>query len=120
MPRRLTWWLGLLVVAIELTGLASPAVASAQHVFDKINAATGSTYYENALGGKTFQDTATYHAVGGCPLGQATDGYGRVKGYDNLYISDGSLIPRGIVANPALSITALAERNIEQIIKQDF
>jgi cholesterol oxidase len=58
--------------------------------------------------------------VGGCPLGQATDDYGRVKGYQNLYISDGSLIPRGIVANPALTVAALTERNIETIIKEDF
>jgi cholesterol oxidase len=109
--------------AAELVWSASqnaPAVASAQYVFDKINVATGSTYSVNSLGGKTFQDSATYHCVGGCPLGEATDAYGRVLGYTNLYISDGSLIPRGIVANPSLSITALTERNIEQIIKTDF
>ncbi len=98
----------------------APAVASAQYVFDKINSATGSSYATDALGGKTFQDTATYHAVGGCPLGQATDDYGRVKGYQNLYVSDGSLIPRGIVANPALTVAALTERNIERIIQEDF
>jgi cholesterol oxidase len=98
----------------------APAVASARYVFDKINAATGSSYATNILGGKEFQDSATYHSVGGCPLGQATDDYGRVKGYDNLYISDGSLIPRGIVANPALTVAALTERNIERIIKEDL
>ena len=96
------------------------AVASAQYVFDKINMATGSSYATGILGGKVFQDTATYHAVGGCPLGEATDDYGRVKGYPNLYVSDGSLIPRGIVANPALTVAALTERNIERIIGEDF
>jgi cholesterol oxidase len=98
----------------------APAVASAQYVFDKINVATGSSYATGMLGGKEFQDTATYHAVGGCPLGQATDDYGRVKGYQNLYVSDGSLIPLGIVANPALTVAALTERNIERILKEDF
>ena len=96
------------------------AVASARFVFDKINAATGSSYVTGMLGGKEFQDTETYHSVGGCPLGQATDDYGRVKGYSNLYVSDASLIPRGIVANPALTIAALTERNIERIIAEDF
>jgi cholesterol oxidase len=62
----------------------------------------------------------TRHGVGGCPLGHATDDYGRVKGYDGLYISDRSLIPRGIVANSSLSVTALAERNIEKIAQEDF
>jgi cholesterol oxidase len=98
----------------------APAVASAQYVFDKINSATGSSYVTGFLGGKEFQDTETYHSVGGCPLAQATDDYGRVKGYERLYISDGSLIPRGIVANPALTVAALTERNIERIIKEDF
>jgi cholesterol oxidase len=98
----------------------APAVASAKYVFDKMNAAAGTRYSSNLLGGKQFQDSATYHAVGGCPLGEATDDYGRVKGYDGLYISDGSLIPRGVVANPSLTITALAERNIEQIALEDF
>ncbi len=98
----------------------APAVASSKYVFDKMNAATNTKYSSNLLGGKQFQDSATYHAVGGCPLGEATDDYGRVKGYDGLYISDGSLIPRGIVANPSLSITALAERNIERIAAEDF
>lgn len=98
----------------------APAVASSKYVFDKMNAATNTKYSSNLLGGKQFQDSATYHAVGGCPLGEATDDYGRIKGYDGLYISDGSLIPRGIVANPSLSITALAERNIERIMAEDF
>ncbi len=96
------------------------AVASAKYVFDKINSATGSSYVTGMLGGKEFQDTETYHSVGGCPLGEATDDYGRVKGYQKLYISDGSLIPRGIVANPALTVAALTERNIERIIMEDF
>jgi cholesterol oxidase len=98
----------------------APAVASAKYVFDKMNVAAKTQYSSNLLGGKQFQDSVTYHAVGGCPLGEATDDYGRVKGYDGLYISDGSLIPRGLVANPALTVTALAERNIERIAREDF
>jgi cholesterol oxidase len=98
----------------------APAVASAKYVFDKMNVAAKTRYSDSLLGGKQFQDTATYHAVGGCPLGEATDDYGRVKGYDGLYIADGSLIPRGIAANPALSVAALAERNIERIAQDDF
>jgi cholesterol oxidase len=98
----------------------APAVASAKYVFDKMNVASGTRYSNNLLGGKQFQDSATYHAVGGCPLGEATDDYGRVDGYNGLYIADGSLIPRGIAANPALTVAALAERNIERIVAEDF
>jgi cholesterol oxidase len=43
-----------------------------------------------------------------------------VRGYDKLYVADGSLIPRGLVSNPALTVAALAERNIERILTEDF
>jgi choline dehydrogenase-like flavoprotein len=33
---------------------------------------------------------------------------------------DGSLIPRGLLANPALTVTALAERNVERIAAEDL
>jgi cholesterol oxidase len=98
----------------------APAVKSARHVFDKLNRAAGSTYNTLMFRGKEFQDQMTYHPVGGCPLGEATDAYGRVIGYDGLYIADGSLIPRGLLANPALTIAALAERNIERVAAEDF
>ncbi len=98
----------------------APAVASARFVFDKLNQANGTDYASGTLLGKDFLDNTTYHPVGGCPLGTATDAYGRLRGYDKLYVADSSLIPRGIVANPALTVAALAERNIERIIAEDF
>ena len=59
----------------------------------------------------------TAHPLGGAVLGKATDGYGRVHGYDGLYVVDGALIPGSTgTVNPSLTITALAERNIDQII----
>lgn len=101
-------------------GRNAPAVQSAKHVFDRINKAAGTHYRDDLFGGKVFADTCTYHPVGGIPLGKATDLYGRVAGYDKLYVMDGSLIPGALVANPALTVAALAERNIEQIIQRGF
>jgi cholesterol oxidase len=61
----------------------------------------------------------TAHPLGGAVLGQVTDNYGRVKGHPGLYVMDGAAIPgtTGSV-NPSLTISALAERNIEEIIRQ--
>ncbi len=59
-------------------------------------------------------------AAGERPLGEATDDFGRIREYPGLYVVDGSLIPVGIGANPSLSITALAERNVEHILETDF
>jgi cholesterol oxidase len=98
----------------------APAVASARFVFDKINRENATDYMSGLLLGKEFLDNTTYHPVGGCPLGTATDDFGRVRGYDKLYVADSALIPRGLVANPALTVAALAERNIERILAEDF
>jgi cholesterol oxidase len=58
--------------------------------------------------------TTTAHVLGGCPMGASADegvidSKGRVFGYDNLYIADGSIIPVNLSVNPSLTITALAE-----------
>ncbi|WP_280181726.1 GMC oxidoreductase [Nocardia farcinica] len=60
----------------------------------------------------------TAHPLGGAVLGKATDGYGRVHGHPGLYVMDGAAIPGSTATvNPSLTITALAERNIERIIR---
>jgi len=99
-----------------------PSVAAAKFVFDKINASAG-TKYSSVVAfqdGALFGDTVTYHPVGGVPLGEATDAYGRINGHPGLYVVDGSLIPIGIGANPSLTISSLAERNIEQVLATDL
>ena len=90
-------------------------VASARAVYDKVNRANGSTYSRSWFGGKSVGDNATYHPLGGCPIGLATNDVGEVKGYPGLYVMDAALFPDSLVANPALSVTAFAERNIERI-----
>jgi cholesterol oxidase len=65
--------------------------------------------------------SATAHPLGGVPLGSATDNVGRVRNYPGLYVVDGALVPGNAgCSNPALTIAALAERNIERIIEKDF
>ncbi|MFC5143587.1 GMC oxidoreductase [Streptomyces aureoversilis] len=99
----------------------APAVAAAKSLFDRINKANTTMYRYDLFGKqlKAFADDFCYHPLGGCVLGKATDNYGRVAGYKNLYVTDGSLIPGSIGVNPFVTITALAERNVERIIKQD-
>jgi cholesterol oxidase len=57
----------------------------------------------------------TAHFIGGCPIGQSPrtgviDAWHRVFGYDGLHIVDGSTVSANLGVNPALTITALAER----------
>ncbi|MCH7229763.1 GMC oxidoreductase [Glycomyces sp. L485] len=97
-----------------------PSVAAAKSMFDRINAEHGTAYRHDLFGDdKAFADDFCYHPLGGCPIGEATDGYGRVNGYERLYATDSSLIPGSIGVNPLVTITALAERNLEEIIAAD-
>lgn len=90
--------------------------ARARAVFDGVVAANGVDYRDDIFNGKVFAPH-TVHPLGGAVRGRATDAFGRVKGYDNLFVNDASLVPGYIGCNPFMSITALAERNIEGILR---
>lgn len=99
----------------------TPSIKDVKGVFDRINRTNLTTYRPDLFGiGKVFSDDFTYHPLGGCVLGRATDEFGRVNGYRNLYVTDGSLVPGSIGANPFVTITALAERNLSRIIAADL
>ncbi|MFG3493705.1 GMC oxidoreductase [Streptomyces sp. NPDC047928] len=96
------------------------SVASAKRLFDRVNARNGTIYRYDLFGGnRAFADDFTYHPLGGCPLGRATDDYGRVRGAPGVYVTDGALIPGSIGVNPFLTITALAERTMDRVIAED-
>ena len=95
---------------------AANNVDKAKAVFDKITRANGVDYRNDLFSGKVWAPN-TVHPMGGCVRGQATDAFGRVKGHQKLYVNDASLLPGHLGCNPYLTITALAERNIEAILQ---
>ncbi|TWG07932.1 cholesterol oxidase [Saccharopolyspora dendranthemae] len=98
-----------------------PSIDAAKQLFDRINSVNGTSYRYDLFGdARAFENRFTYHPLGGLVLGEATDLYGRVKGYDNLYVTDGSLIPGSTGVNPFVTITALAERNIAKVLAEDI
>jgi cholesterol oxidase len=77
------------------------------------NTATGAWPFIGGVNGMNW----TAHPLGGAVLGLATDNYGRIEGHPGLYIMDSAVIPGSAGSvNPVLTISALAERNIEKII----
>jgi cholesterol oxidase len=65
--------------------------------------------------GEPFNRPMTAHFIGGCAIGDSPetgviDPYHRVFGYPGLHIVDGSAISANLGVNPALTITAQAER----------
>ncbi|WP_405062497.1 GMC oxidoreductase [Kribbella sp. NBC_01505] len=100
---------------------STPSIRSAQFLFDKINKAIGTTYRRDLFtGNRAFAADFCYHPLGGALLGKATDNYGRVRNHPNLYVTDSSLIPGSLGVNPFVTITALAERNIAQVLATDL
>ncbi|MGH3982413.1 MAG: FAD-dependent oxidoreductase [Pseudonocardiaceae bacterium] len=74
-----------------------------------IGGTAGSTW------GELFEIPMTAHFLGGCPMGETAadgviDAYHRAHGYPSLSITDGSAVSANLGVNPALTITALAER----------
>ncbi|HET9139626.1 GMC family oxidoreductase, partial [Actinophytocola sp.] len=65
--------------------------------------------------GELFNIPLTAHFIGGCPIGASPaegvlDPYHRVHNYPGLSVVDGSAISANLGVNPALTITAQAER----------
>ncbi|MDG4863075.1 GMC oxidoreductase [Streptomyces sp. T-3] len=103
------------------TAWKQDSINMAKTIFDKINSKEGTIYRTDLFGtNKIWGDHLTYHPLGGAVLNKATDNYGRLHGYSGLYVIDGALIPGNTTVNPFVTITALAERNIEKIIATDL
>ncbi|MFE6857459.1 GMC oxidoreductase [Nocardia sp. NPDC057668] len=103
------------------TAWNQPSIDAAKRVLDPINASAGTTYRDDLFGdGKMWGDDFAYHPLGGCVLNESTDNYGRLTSYPGLYVIDSSLIPGSTTVNPFVTVTALAERNIDAIIAGDL
>lgn len=83
----------------------------------------GGTFVPSPTWTSLFEHSlVTVHPMGGCVMAEdATKGVVNHKGqvfisntgnevYQNLYVADGSIIPRSLGANPLLTISALSER----------
>ncbi len=67
-------------------------------------------------------DYSTIHLFSSCPLGGdrkrcALDAFGRVRGLDNVYVNDASMLPDTPGSNPQAVIMAMARRNAGHFLK---
>jgi len=70
-----------------------------------------------------FDVPTTAHILGGAVMGESpekgvVDFSGKMHGYPNLYVVDGSNIPANLGVNPSLTITAVAEYIMSRIPKK--
>ena len=94
--------------------------------------AWGGTYIPNPVWNElTDHNLITGHPLGGCPMaddsargvvnhkGQVYDGQSRDSVHRGLYVMDGAVVPTPLGVNPALAISALAERSCF-LLAQDY
>ncbi len=86
-----------------------------REIAQQLQAKTGLTSDSAGTIGELLNMPLTAHFIGGCVLGDSpetgvVDAYHRVFGYPGLHIVDGSTISANLGVNPALTITAQAER----------
>lgn len=65
---------------------------------------------------KSALSLTTVHAFSACPIGGrmekcAADSFGKIHGFENLYVNDASMIPDAPGVNPQGTVMALARRN---------
>jgi cholesterol oxidase len=86
--------------------------------------------FADALGGQLALNPAwrllrlpvSVHNLGGCamavsPADGVTNPFGEVHSYPGLYVLDGAIIPSSTGVNPASTIAAVAEYNVERVIR---
>ena len=64
----------------------------------------------------------TVHIFSSCPMGEdtrqcAVNSYGKLHGYNNIYLNDGSILSGPPSVNPQGTIMALARRNTLQFLE---
>ncbi|MBJ7471417.1 MAG: GMC family oxidoreductase [Solirubrobacteraceae bacterium] len=100
---------------------ADPAIHALRNTLDPIVDKSKMIYRTDLYkGNRAFGVRSCWHPLGGCVLGEATDLYGRVDGYRNLYVTDGALVPGFASVNPTMLITALAERVMDRVLQEDL
>ncbi len=80
--------------------------------------------YINEINNFNELNLSTVHILGGCPMGEnkditVADSYGKVRGQNNLFVNDSSLICDKLIKNPQGIIMPIALRNIENFIKNN-
>ncbi|MBV8773269.1 MAG: GMC family oxidoreductase [Deltaproteobacteria bacterium] len=97
--------------------------AEMESALKELSRAINGQYKASPLSNWPLGKLLTAHPLGGCAMSdREEDGvvneFGEVWRYPGLYVSDGSIIPTALAINPSATISALAERNADHMIRQ--
>ncbi len=112
--RRLLWPFGKLHSVAGPSGGTPAYIPEANEAARRLAEHIGGTPHNNILE-SVGNASVTAHILGGCAIAEGPDTGvvdldHQVFGYPGLFVTDASAIPANVGVNPALTITALAER----------
>jgi cholesterol oxidase len=113
-------WYWPFIKVLTTAGKPIPTYIPAANRFAELGAAATGGVACTTLTEILFNIPMTAHCIGGASMADTAsrgviDRYNRIFGYTNLYICDGSVISANLGVNPALTITALAERAMHHV-----
>ena len=107
-----------------------PQFQGASDFLDRLSHALAGTYIKNPVwNALTRHNMLTGHPLGGCPMADSAEAgvvndKGQVfcstigtKVHAGLYVMDGSIVPTSLGVNPLMTISALAERCCDILVK---
>lgn len=110
----------------DLCRLLLAAGATDLHVSDRsIQKITNIDHLINipSILNKNFAELMTIHVMGSCPMGEnrsicTVDSWGRLHGLERMYITDASIFPGALGANPQGTLMALVRRNVNKFLSE--
>jgi cholesterol oxidase len=100
---------------------ARPFFERLRSTMEALSGALGATYLQTPH--SLLRRELTVHPLGGCAMGRhagegVIDAWGEVFGCPGLFVADGSAMPGPVGTNPALTISALADRFADGILER--
>jgi choline dehydrogenase-like flavoprotein len=107
---------GLARLSTLLLAGGASAVHPSVHGIPEIGSQIAATRWLDERLPRSALSLVTVHAFSSCPSGErhdrcATNSYGRVYGFKNLYLNDASILPDSPGVNPQGTVMAMARRN---------
>lgn len=114
---------GLARLATLLLAAGAKTVHPAVHGIPEIRSEIAAVRWLDDLLPRFSLSLTTVHAFSTCPMGErpdrcATNSFGKVWHYENLYVNDASLLPDSPGVNPQGSVMAFARRNSQRFLDQ--
>jgi choline dehydrogenase-like flavoprotein len=91
------------------------ADAKTKEILEKDGLATVMPWTNDVVGAYTVHPLSSCR-IGDDPATSALDDRHELRGHPGIFVTDGSAVPCGLTVNPALTISALAERAIPGIV----